>query len=95
MKIAVLGAGAWGTALAIAAAARHDTLLWVRDAAQAQALRTQRRNVRYLGEVPLPPVLRITSDVAQALDHGAGVRSRAHQGRRQGHRYRLAGRVHR
>lgn len=70
MKIAVLGAGAWGTALAIVAAARHDTLLWARDAAQAQALRTQRRNVRYLGEVPLPPALRITADVAQALDHG-------------------------
>ena len=35
MKITVLGAGAWGTALAAAAAARHDVLLWTRDAAQA------------------------------------------------------------
>jgi glycerol-3-phosphate dehydrogenase (NAD(P)+) len=35
MKIAFLGAGAWGTALAMAAARRHDVLLWARDAAQA------------------------------------------------------------
>ncbi len=69
MKIAVLGAGAWGTALAIAAATRHDTLLWARDAAQAHALSTQRRNARYLGEVALPPLLRITADHGAALAH--------------------------
>ena len=69
MKIAVLGAGAWGTALAMAAALRHDTLLWARDAAQAQALLAERRNRRYLGEVSLPPTLRVTADHAAALAH--------------------------
>ncbi|MBA4178057.1 MAG: glycerol-3-phosphate dehydrogenase [Leptothrix sp. (in: Bacteria)] len=72
MKIAVLGAGAWGTALAIAAAPRHDTLLWARDADQAQALRRERRNARYLGEVALPAALHITADRDEALAHAAG-----------------------
>ncbi len=69
MKIAVLGAGAWGTALAAAAAKRHDVLLWARDAAQAHALAATRRNARYLGDVPLPPALRISADLAVALAH--------------------------
>ena len=70
MKIAVLGAGAWGTALAIAASPRHDTLLWARDPAQAQALAAQRRNSRYLAAVQLPPALRITADHEEAVTHG-------------------------
>ena len=72
MKIAVLGAGAWGTALAMAAAARHDTLLWARDAVQAEAMARGRRNARYLGEVVLPPMLRITAQRETALAHGCG-----------------------
>jgi len=67
MKIAVLGAGAWGTALAIAAAPRHDVLLWARDTAQVQALQAERRNRRYLDEVALPAALRITARHAEAL----------------------------
>ncbi len=72
MKIAVLGAGAWGTALACAAAAagRHDILLWARDASQALAIRQQRRNTRYLPDVVLPASLAVTGDTALALDHG-------------------------
>ncbi|HLL20125.1 MAG TPA: 2-dehydropantoate 2-reductase N-terminal domain-containing protein, partial [Rubrivivax sp.] len=58
MKIAVLGAGAWGTALAMAAVARHDVVLWARDAGQATAMQQQRVNARYLGGVTLPPALR-------------------------------------
>ena len=69
MKIAVLGAGAWGTALAAAAAPRHDVLLWARDAAQAQAIAATRRNTRYLGDVQLPPTLQVGSDHAAALEH--------------------------
>ncbi|WP_459619533.1 2-dehydropantoate 2-reductase N-terminal domain-containing protein, partial [Burkholderia sp. 3C] len=38
MKVAVLGAGAWGTALAAHLAARHDTLLWARDRALLSGL---------------------------------------------------------
>lgn len=69
MKISVLGAGAWGTALAMAAAARHDTLLWTRDARQAEQMQAQRRNVRYLPEVALPESLRIGTDHDAALRH--------------------------
>ena len=70
MKIAVLGAGAWGTALAAAVALRHDCLLWTRSAAHAAALTAQQRNVRYLPEVALPSRLTFTADHAQALAHG-------------------------
>jgi glycerol-3-phosphate dehydrogenase (NAD(P)+) len=69
MNIAVLGAGAWGTAIAIAAAARHDVVLWARDAAQAAALGRERRNARYLPEVALPPALQVTADEAAAHAH--------------------------
>jgi glycerol-3-phosphate dehydrogenase (NAD(P)+) len=70
VKIAVLGAGAWGTAIAMAAAARHEVVLWARDAAQAQAMCRERRNVRYLPEVTLPDALQVTADEAAALRHG-------------------------
>jgi glycerol-3-phosphate dehydrogenase (NAD(P)+) len=72
MRIAILGAGAWGTALAVAAATRHDTLLWARDPARAAALAVERRNRRYLAEVEFPVALRVTDDRAQALAHAAG-----------------------
>jgi glycerol-3-phosphate dehydrogenase (NAD(P)+) len=72
MKIAVLGAGAWGTALAVAAAqAGHETQLWARDAAQAAALDSARCNRRYLPEVALPPALAATADLPCAMAHGA------------------------
>lgn len=66
MKIAVLGAGAWGTALAIAFARRHEVTLWARDAAQAEAMRSTRENARYLPGCPLPATLRIEADFAAA-----------------------------
>ncbi len=72
MKIAVLGAGAWGTALAIAAAARQDTVLWARDAQHAATLQAERVNARYLPGAVLPPGLRITHDRAAALAHAQG-----------------------
>jgi glycerol-3-phosphate dehydrogenase (NAD(P)+) len=69
MRISVLGAGAWGTALAVQAAARHEVLLWARDAQQALALRAQRCNQRYLPEVALPEALAVGSDFDAALTH--------------------------
>lgn len=72
MKIAMLGAGAWGTALAIAAAQRHDTVLWARDPEQAAAMAASRFNTRYLEGVALPPALRITADRDAALAHADG-----------------------
>ncbi len=66
MKILVLGAGAWGTALAVNVAARHDLTLWLRDPAQAAALREQRENRRYLPGAPLPGRIAVadTPDIA-------------------------------
>jgi glycerol-3-phosphate dehydrogenase (NAD(P)+) len=69
----VLGAGAWGTALAISASAsaRHEVLLWARDATQAADMQHTRRNARYLPQAPLPATLRITHLHDQALAHAA------------------------
>jgi glycerol-3-phosphate dehydrogenase (NAD(P)+) len=67
MNIAILGAGAWGTALAIALCGRHRVVLWARDALQAQAMLAERRNSRYLAEATLPPGVGVTSDSASAL----------------------------
>lgn len=61
MKILVLGAGAWGTALAVHAAARNDLTLWLRDAAQTLALRRDGENRRYLPGIAFPARLRIDS----------------------------------
>ena len=67
MKISVLGAGAWGTALAIQAAARHAVTLWARDAEAVRAMDAARCNTRYLPESPLPASLALTADFASAL----------------------------
>jgi glycerol-3-phosphate dehydrogenase (NAD(P)+) len=64
MKIAVLGAGAWGTALAVNAAAGHAVTLWARDLAQAQELATDRVNNRYLPEIELPAGLQLAGGQA-------------------------------
>ena len=72
MNVTVLGAGAWGTALAVHAAAAHPTRLWARDAEKAAGLRSVRRNARYLPEIVLPPALQLGADLAAALRHGEG-----------------------
>jgi glycerol-3-phosphate dehydrogenase (NAD(P)+) len=64
MQITIMGAGAWGTAMALAAARHpggHTVTLHARDAAQAEALHTQRQNARYLPGIDLPSTLEITS----------------------------------
>ncbi|WP_020653793.1 NAD(P)H-dependent glycerol-3-phosphate dehydrogenase [Massilia niastensis] len=67
-KIVVLGAGAWGTAVAIALAARHDVLLWGRNPQQMAETEAARENP-YLPGHPLPASLRVTSDFDAALAH--------------------------
>jgi glycerol-3-phosphate dehydrogenase (NAD(P)+) len=67
--ITVLGAGAWGTAVAIALAARHDVLLWGRNPEQMAATEAARDNVTYLPGHPLPPSLRVSADFEAALAH--------------------------
>ncbi|MBI3095964.1 MAG: NAD(P)H-dependent glycerol-3-phosphate dehydrogenase, partial [Rhodocyclales bacterium] len=67
MRIAVLGAGAWGTALAIAFAARHQVILWARDAQRVEDMAHRRENRRYLPDCPFPSNLRLTADFRAAL----------------------------
>lgn len=67
MRIAVLGAGAWGTALAIAFAARHQVVMWARDTAQVDAMARDRRNLRYLPDCTFPPGLSVTAELPEAL----------------------------
>ncbi len=69
MQILVLGAGAWGTALACTAAGlgRHAVTLWARDPVLSQDLQYQRRNSRYLPGVALPEDLRIANGTLQSL----------------------------
>jgi glycerol-3-phosphate dehydrogenase (NAD(P)+) len=69
MKIAVLGAGAWGTAVACAAATRHSVLLYARDAGQCAAMRGERENRRYLPGIALPDAVGLTASFDEALMH--------------------------
>ncbi|MDR3521038.1 MAG: NAD(P)-dependent glycerol-3-phosphate dehydrogenase [Acidocella sp.] len=66
LKIGVLGAGAWGTALAVLAA-KHGApvALWARDAKRAAAMETSRENPRLPGII-LPPSLRVSSEYPEA-----------------------------
>ena len=68
MKIAVLGAGAWGTALAISLAAQHDVRLWTRNPAQLAEMSKDRSNRRYLPGFGFPETLRIALMLEDALD---------------------------
>jgi glycerol-3-phosphate dehydrogenase (NAD(P)+) len=73
-QLAVLGAGSWGTALAVQAArAARPTLLWGRDRAHLADLQSQRRNVRYLPEAEFPATLRVESDLSAALEQSRDV----------------------
>ena len=69
MHVGVLGAGAWGTALALAACGRHEVRLWARDADQAARMRRERRNPRYLPEVAWPPALVVDADLQAVVAH--------------------------
>ena len=67
MRIAVLGAGAWGSALAISLSARHQISLWSKDPNHAIEMDSQRINQSFLPGYPLPKALRITSILNDAL----------------------------
>jgi glycerol-3-phosphate dehydrogenase (NAD(P)+) len=68
-KITVLGAGAWGTAVAIALASRHDVVMWGRNAGAMAATDKARENLDYLPGFALPPALRVTADFDDAVGH--------------------------
>jgi glycerol-3-phosphate dehydrogenase (NAD(P)+) len=67
MKVAVLGAGAWGTALAIQIAREHEVLLWTRNREHLEELRQSRTNRRYLTGFPFPSSLQIEADFNAAV----------------------------
>ncbi|HWX80118.1 MAG TPA: NAD(P)H-dependent glycerol-3-phosphate dehydrogenase [Steroidobacteraceae bacterium] len=70
----VVGAGSWGTALAILLAREgHPTRLWGRDAAQLDAMRLGRSNQRYLPDASFPDMLSITAELADALEDARDV----------------------
>jgi glycerol-3-phosphate dehydrogenase (NAD(P)+) len=67
--MAVIGAGSWGTALAIQLAREgHATRLWGRDRGQIDAMRRERRNGRYLPDAAFPAALEVTDDLPLALE---------------------------
>lgn len=69
MKITILGAGAWGTALAIPLARKHDVVLWGRNTQAMQEAAQHRENKLYLPGFPLPDELQVTSDFDSAVHH--------------------------
>jgi glycerol-3-phosphate dehydrogenase (NAD(P)+) len=70
-RIAVLGAGAWGSAIATVLSERLEVALWSQKPEQAQAIAATRRNERYLPGVAIPRSVLVTSELPKAL---SGVR---------------------
>ncbi len=67
MKLAVLGAGAWGTALAASWAPHHQVVLWGRNPDDLERMRASRVNARYLPGCPLPGALRFDPDFERTV----------------------------
>lgn len=67
IRVAVVGAGSWGTTVAHLAAHNAPTVLWARDATVAKAVDREHRNPRYLPDDELHPELEATSDLEEAV----------------------------
>lgn len=71
-RIAVIGGGAWGTALAqVAASGGRDTLLWAREADVVDSINSTNQNSIFLPGIPLDPAIRATTDLAELADADA------------------------
>ena len=66
--VAVLGAGSFGTCLAVQAAQDHDVTIWARDPDMADAIERDRHNPNYLQDIELPASIHATADLAEALE---------------------------
>lgn len=66
-RVAVLGAGSWGTTVAAIAAQQSPTTIWARSAETTAEINESHRNSAYLGESPLPPALRASADLEQVV----------------------------
>jgi len=65
--VAVIGAGSFGTCLAMLCARENDVAIWARDSQVAESINVDRRNPRYLSDLAVPPGVTATSDLAEAL----------------------------
>src|SRR5690349_21468412 len=71
MRCTVIGGGSWGTALgAQLARVGHDTVMWDRHPERCEVVNREHKNPRYLKDVRLPPSLRATPDLQEAVAHG-------------------------
>ena len=68
VRVVVLGAGSFGTCLAILCARQHDVALWARDPDLAASINQDRRNPRYLKDATVPPRVHATADLGEALE---------------------------
>ena len=66
-KVAVLGAGAWGTALAMHISHSHQVTLWARNSGHVSGMRKARANPMYLGDFPFGDNLQVEDDLATAI----------------------------
>jgi len=66
-RVAVMGAGSWGTTVATLASHNVPTLLWARNAELANEINETHRNERYLAHYPLPDDLRATASIEEAV----------------------------
>ena len=74
MKVCVIGAGSWGTAIAgVAAPATDEVVLWSHDEPSIEGINTEHRNWLYLTDYTLPGNVRATASFAEALDGADGV----------------------
>jgi glycerol-3-phosphate dehydrogenase (NAD(P)+) len=73
MNVAVLGAGAWGTAIAAVLGARHSVVLYARSADQRVRLARDRVNSKYLPSVVLPESVEFTDNLEAAVAHGTSL----------------------
>jgi len=67
IPVGVLGAGSFGTCLAMLCGREHDVTLWARDPGIADTIRREHRNPRYLSDLRLPERVRATTDLSEAL----------------------------
>lgn len=68
VNLAILGAGSWGTAVAVYLANNgHKVHLWAQDSAQIKAMNEKRCNARYLPEITLPKNIQLTVDIREAV----------------------------
>ena len=66
-KVAVLGAGAWGTALAMHISQQHQVSLWARNSGHVSGMRKSRANPLYLGDFKFHDNLQVEDDLAVAI----------------------------